>query len=573
MDCLDPSLSPDERDRCGLWYQMSSTAYCRSHPIPSCEEYVTNGPGPCSGPEPSQSWYLEVKHHGLGVYCSSEGRVMGVRVKPWLESRVSSPEGDVCEVVFEGSLAPQLRALDNLLVVYAASWFTETSWDDCTVVRKGRNLTGSIPQEWDGLKLTYVDVSGNGGLRGEVPTSWAGLEGLIVRIAGTQLRDNDQCDLDCFSLEGPARDRCALWFQMNLMSKRGEFWLPPCQTYAMAPRRNCLWELPKEWEDALIAARQATFTVGVATSGMSRFVGWEQTMKYHCNDKGRITWVEILPYAFNERGNVVFQQGGTMWDILQMYNERLLNPYMVPGVCGGKLCTFYYDTPLAPQLGALDRVEGFGGNAGMFSLGGDNLMAQYKCAETTWVGSNLTGMLPKELGRMSSLVALELFGNGHLSGAYPREWLQLERDVYKGFMASKSNLTPPTYSRAAADKFCKKSQRTNGGFIIMHGDESVSITVNIEKSLFEGDLFEIFTYSFKNSNWFYCGKEPHASLYVGLVWGLFGIAVAVAIAVRYFYMEEEEEDAISQTTRRKSRPLTTVHEGDKDSLVCPHDLL
>lgn len=575
MDCGDPRLSGHQRDPCGVWYQWANLASRDPFLLPKCEQYILSSrplcPEPLKSKDTANIWMFRGQVHTIEVFCDSEGRLVALQLHPLVERAPPWPASNstsqlaACRALFGGSLAPELSCCDRLRGVFASAFAAGTLVSNCTsVIWQGGNLTGSIPHEWNRLRVNLMDVSGKRGLVGEVPERWAAeAYGLTLHIVGTQVRRDPECLLDCFSLTGPPRDRCGLWYQLRELAASRVLWLPPCNAFVESDRVNCPYDMHDAWVKSIEAARRQPI-VRIGIQGMTRRMGRKHHVLYHCDSNDRITHMDFTDIVLGDRGQYMVSTGGPFGEFYRIVTQRQA-PNMLPGARNG-LCTVNKWGQLAPQVGALDQLQGIVAQAGTSSLTGLERMTGFQCDDFIWRGDNLTGTIPPEWNRLSRLSALALGGNQHLSGTLPASLTSIRKDVYSGTMILGTNITPPIFGPRRAAAMCKMSQRSNGGFLILHAQHSWAFTVNIEKSMFEGSLFTLL-YSFAGPGLFYCGKDDQALLHVALAWGVFLSLLIIISAMVYLTVKTRAKrgrrvarSKVGQIMQRIARKWTQLWE-------------
>lgn len=185
LDCFNTSLTGPQRDRCALWYQARRLE-TREEWLPPCVPYVMSARNVCQ-----REW-----EQTMGLTCNSEGRVTSLEIFPLFHDLQGFPVypyfpelggGGPCTAMLEGTLAPEVRALDclNRLVAEAfPSVLYEDIWLggrlrqtrlNCTEIVSwtGNNLTGTLPPEWGDLKnLRYISLWDQRQLGGQLPRSF-----------------------------------------------------------------------------------------------------------------------------------------------------------------------------------------------------------------------------------------------------------------------------------------------------------------------------------------------------------------------------------------------------------------
>lgn len=181
IDCFDPSLTGVQRDKCGLWYQLSRLEMTEEW-LPPCEPYVFDSQPVCG--RQGKPYMGSVR---LQALCSGE-RVWAISFFPayrepmgfpvFVKSPMRYPQ---CTAHYQGTLAPQLAALDQLrqlevqpvTLMYRPPYFLLTGiLVNCEVLHWfGDNITGTIPQEYDHLQLTGMFMMDNRKLSGRLPRS------------------------------------------------------------------------------------------------------------------------------------------------------------------------------------------------------------------------------------------------------------------------------------------------------------------------------------------------------------------------------------------------------------------
>lgn len=199
VKCTDRVLSGYQKERCALWNQMSRMSHS-PYWLPPCTAYIFTAVQTCP----------VLFRHTLMTSCSPDGRVHTLIIAPYVSDSNGQPvvpyqrsENNTrgqCLAQFEGTLAPELVAMDKLRYFRATvpPWFGYTGWQsnmyDCKqMLWRGMNITGSIPQVFDHLpSIQLFGVHGNRLLQGTVPKS---LLRITPKAATGGLFTNTQVDL------------------------------------------------------------------------------------------------------------------------------------------------------------------------------------------------------------------------------------------------------------------------------------------------------------------------------------------------------------------------------------------
>lgn len=192
VDCFNPTLTGEQRDKCGIWHQLSRMKP-REFWLPPCIDFIYSNRrlGTTLLQQPIHLDGFEAdflgSEHTLTYACDQANRIFMLTIWPLVTDEYGvqllptkhTPGTNNCQAVYEGSLAPELAALDHLkwLDAVAPSWFyargPHRHLFNCTTIRwMGNNLTGSIPKSWDRLgSLEVLVLHGNRGLTGRIPRS------------------------------------------------------------------------------------------------------------------------------------------------------------------------------------------------------------------------------------------------------------------------------------------------------------------------------------------------------------------------------------------------------------------
>lgn len=495
LDCFDQALTGPQRDKCGVWYQLSSL---RSRPywLPNCVDYVLGTSSLC-----------QVHSSLLDITCNSEGRVEALTLHPYVHAG-NAPVGPweddeyrSCKVFLEGTLAPQLGALERMVEISVTVTDFRHKFHCDEISWNGRNFTGSIPKEWSKLAPVKVDFGGNSLLHGEIPLSWA--DTACVRVYNTLLKNGgfgEDCIIDCFSrqLTGQQRDKCGIWHQINRMRYR-QYWLPPCRQYILGKRDLCT------------------------------MVDYELGVLVDCEEGERVVNVLLLPTVWDERDGMEMTPNPRYEDSNQVDAER---------------CSMRLETNLAPEIGALDKLRYFGAPLPPW---GDLINGEYQwynCNTVEWGGANVTDSIPYEWVKAQDLSFLEFTGNNRLRGRLPGEFIRMQEDDSTIIMLNGTRVEIPRFSAARKDSLCKLSQRKNSSLEIWTPQNTALVfSTNIIKNDSDGFAFQSHGLRFTSINGgdvFYCGKNSEAIPQAAAVWGVFLIMLVILTVARAIHWRRGE---------------------------------
>lgn len=182
IDCFSNSLTDQQRDKCGVWYQMKHMELTGVW-LPPCERYIMGRTHLCLA---SNSAQMTIKMRGISVSCNNQ-RVVALWALLVYDLKADNRLG-ACTSTIQLQPAKEVGAIDYLsqLILGTTTFsslmqilplFPPPSFDSifkglkCIPIQwSGSNLSARIPQEWGNLKeLTLVDLSGYPQWKGDLP--------------------------------------------------------------------------------------------------------------------------------------------------------------------------------------------------------------------------------------------------------------------------------------------------------------------------------------------------------------------------------------------------------------------